>query len=84
MPTLPGRSTQMPVVIIPLVAWVIWHDHPAHPGRFIAQLTTSSPHPYVLVGDTLAEVQEQIPPGLRRFQREVADPPEVVELWLAE
>jgi hypothetical protein len=37
-----------------LVEWVVWYDHPAYPGRFIAQLATSSPLPYVLVRDTLA------------------------------
>ena len=66
-----------------LVGWVVWRDHPAHPGRFIAQLATGAPLPYVLVGDTLAEVQEQLPPGLTRYERAPADPPEVVELWVA-
>ena len=45
----------------PIVACVIWHDHPAHPGRYIAQLATEGPLPYVLIGDTLAEVQAQLP-----------------------
>ena len=68
----------------PIVAWVIWHDHPAHPGRFIAQLAAESPLPYVLIGDTLAEVQAQLPPGLARYGRQPVDPPEVVELWVAD
>jgi predicted Zn-dependent protease len=67
----------------PLVAWVVWYDHPANPGRFIAQLTTSSPLPYLLAGDTLVEVQEQLPPGLQRFERQPVHPPEVVEIWFA-
>jgi hypothetical protein len=66
-----------------LVAWIVWYDHPAHPGHFVAQLTTSSPLPYVLVGDTLAEVQGQLPPGLMRHHRQPEHAPEVVEMWLA-
>jgi hypothetical protein len=66
-----------------LVAWVVWHDHPAHPGRLIAQLTTSSPLPYVLLGNTLAEIQAQLPPGPERATRQPVDPPEVVEISLA-
>ena len=66
-----------------LVAWVVWQDHPAHPShRFIAQLATESPLPYVLVGETLAEVQAQLPSGLVRHGRQPVDPPEVVEIWL--
>jgi hypothetical protein len=68
----------------PLVAWAIWQDHPAHPNhRFIAQLVATSPLPYVLVGDTLAEVQAQLPPGLVRYDLGAVEPPEVVELWVA-
>lgn len=48
---------------------------------FVAQLTAASPLPYVLVGDTLAEVQEQLPPGLERSERQPADAPEMVEIW---
>jgi len=65
-----------------LVAWVIWHNHPVYPGRFIAQLATTSPLPYALIGDTLAEVQEQLPARLRRSERQPVDPPGVLEIWL--
>jgi hypothetical protein len=65
-------------------AWVICQDHPAHPDhRFIAQLTTERSLPYVLVGDTLAEVQAQLPPGLLRYGRGAVEPPEVIEMWVA-
>ena len=67
-----------------LVAWVVWKDHPAHPGhRFIAQLVTTAPLPYVLVGDRLAEVHEQLPTGLVRAHRQPTQAPEVIEMWLA-
>ena len=69
----------------PLVAWVIWYDHPAYPERYTARLvTTQEPLPYLLVADTLAGIQEQLPPGLVRYGRQPVDSPEVVELWVAE
>jgi hypothetical protein len=68
----------------PLVAWVVWHDHPAYPGQFIAQLVTAAPLPYVLTADTSAGVQEQLPPGLVRMERQPMYPPEVVEMRFAE
>jgi hypothetical protein len=37
----------------------------------------------VLVSDTLAEVQEQLPSGLVRSERQPVDPREVVEVWFA-
>ena len=49
-----------------LVAWVVWQYHSAYPHRFIAQLVTTSPLPYLVVGNTLAEVRAQLPPGLVR------------------
>ena len=66
-----------------LVAWVVWQDHSAYPGRFIAQLVTTSLLPYVLIGDTLVEVQAQLPPGLVRQNRQPGHAPEVVEVWFA-
>jgi hypothetical protein len=65
-----------------LVAWIVSYDDPAFPDRFIARLATTGALPYVLVGDTLAAVQEQLPVGLKRLARQPADPPEVVEIWL--
>jgi hypothetical protein len=49
-----------------LVAWIIMQDPPDYPGKFTARLATRGPLPYVLIGETLAEVQEQLPPGLVR------------------
>jgi hypothetical protein len=66
-----------------LVAWVVL----AYPGRYAARLATSdaapSPSPYLLLADTLAGIQEQLPPGLVRSGRMPVDPPEVVEIWFA-
>lgn len=58
----------------PIVAQVVMHDPPDHPGRFTARLMTRAQQPYVLVGDGLAELQEQLPPGLVRSERMPADP----------
>ena len=41
----------------------------------------SDPASYVLVSDTLAGRQAQLPPGLVRLERQLAEPPEVVEIW---
>ena len=38
-------------------------------------------HPYVLLSETLAGLQAQLPTGLTRAVRQPADPPEVVEVW---
>jgi hypothetical protein len=66
-----------------LVAWVVMWDAPAYPEQFIARLATNAVCPYVLVADTLAGVQAQLPPGLVRSERQPADPPDVVEIWFA-
>jgi hypothetical protein len=67
-----------------LIAWVVMWDPPGYPDRFIARLVTDVPSPYVLVANTPAGVQEQLPSGLVRSERQPADPPEVVEIWFAE
>jgi hypothetical protein len=67
-----------------LVGWVVMRDPPDYPDQFVARLMTDIPSPYVLVADTLAGVQEQLPHGLERINRRPIHPPEVVEIWLAE
>ncbi|MFL5281422.1 MAG: hypothetical protein ACJ8AW_10600 [Rhodopila sp.] len=69
-----------------LVAWVVLWDLPAYPERYAARLAASGrfPSPYLLLADTLAGIQEMLPPGLVRSERMPADPPEVVEIWFAE
>jgi hypothetical protein len=66
-----------------LVAWVVMWDAPGYPDQVIARLATKRLSPYLLLADTLAGVQEQLPPGLVRAERMLADPPEVVEIWFA-
>jgi hypothetical protein len=65
----------------PLVAWVVTRDAVAYPGEFVARLVTDAPTPYVLLAETLAGLEAQMPNGLIRTDRQPADPPEVVEVW---
>jgi hypothetical protein len=67
------------------VAWAVLWDLPAHPDRYAARLVTSgqAAWPYLLLADTLAEIQEMLPHGLVRSEPMPVDPPEVVEIWFA-
>ena len=66
-----------------LAGWIILRDPPEHPSRFVARLVTTHPTIYLMLADTLAELQAMLPPGLERSPRQPADPPEVVEVWFA-
>jgi hypothetical protein len=48
-----------------LVAWIVMWDPPGHPERFMAQLVTKAPCPYILIGDTLAKVKSSCRPAWR-------------------
>lgn len=63
--------------------WIVMQDLPDHPGKFVARFATERPTIYVLEADTLAEVQERLPPGLKRSARQPADPPKAVEIWFS-
>jgi hypothetical protein len=65
----------------PLLAWIVMRDQPEYPGEFVARLVTDVPTPYVLLADTLAGLQAQLPTDLVRSDRQPADPLEVVEVW---
>jgi hypothetical protein len=54
---------------------------PDYPGATLARLVTDAPTAYVLIGQTLAQVQAQLPPGLERSERQRSDPEAVVEVW---
>ena len=66
-----------------LFGWVVIKDPPDYRGKFTARLVTETQTSYVLVADTLAELQEMLPPDLERLLRQPADPPEVVEMWFS-
>ena len=63
--------------------WIIQHDPPEHPGKYVARFATAHPTIYVMQADTLAELQAMLPLGLVRSLRQPADPPEVVEIWFS-
>jgi hypothetical protein len=67
----------------PMVGWVVMRGLPAYSDKVVARLVTADQTAYVLIGDTLAEVQEQLPSGLERTLRQPSDPPEVVEVWFS-
>jgi hypothetical protein len=69
-----------------IVAWVVMWDLPAYPERYAAGPLTSGQalSPYMLLANSLAGIQEQLPPGLVRSERMTADSPDVVEIWLTE
>jgi hypothetical protein len=66
-----------------LFAWIVQHDPPEHPDKFIARLATAHPTVYIMVADTLAELQAMLPAGLMRSERQPGDPSEVVEIWFS-
>jgi hypothetical protein len=68
----------------PLVDWVVMRDPPDYPGKVTAWLITDGQSPYVLVADTLGEIQGALPPDLERTERQPADLPEVVEIRFTE
>jgi hypothetical protein len=67
----------------PVVGWIVMLD-PYYPERFVARLVTDVASPYVLVADTLAEVQGALPHGLKRLPRRPGDLADLVEVWFPE
>ena len=65
----------------PLFAWIVMRHLPEYPTAFVARLTTNAPRPYILVGNTLAEIHAQLPRGLERSDCQPSDPPVVMEAW---
>lgn len=47
-----------------LFAWIVQHNVPEHPRKFIARLTLEHPTIYVLVAETLAELHAMLPLGM--------------------
>jgi hypothetical protein len=66
------------------VAWVVMKEQVDYPDEFVARLVTDASTPYVLLADTLTGLQDQLPLGLARVERQPADPSDLVETWLTE
>jgi hypothetical protein len=67
-----------------LSGWIIEHNPPEHSGKYVARFATTQPTIYVMLADTLDELQAMLPPGLARSPRQPVDPPDVVEIWFSE
>lgn len=67
-----------------LFGWIVQNDPPEHPDKFVARFATDHPTIYVMVADSLAEIQAMLPAGLVRSERQPVDPPDVVEVWFGE
>ena len=53
------------------VGWIISQNPPAHPDKaLMARLVSTMPTPYVLLADTLADLQAMLPAGLERSDRQ--------------
>ena len=66
-----------------LSGWLVMRDPPDYPGRFSARLVTYRQTAYVMLADTLSELQAMLPVGLERSDPQPGEPPEVVEIWFA-
>jgi hypothetical protein len=55
----------------PLFAWIVMQSLPEHPGAFVARLVTDAPTPYILIAQSLVEIQASLPPGLTHSERGV-------------
>lgn len=66
----------------PLVGWAVMDGVSEYPGKLVGRMVTDMPSEYVLVADSLADLRAQLPPNLNRVERQAADPPNLVELWL--
>ncbi len=64
-----------------LFAWVVSRYQRGYPGKFVARLVTTAPTNSVLVGDTLGELQAQLPSGLQHSECLPVDPRDVIEVW---
>jgi hypothetical protein len=64
-----------------LLAWIVTVEPHEHRVRVAARLVASTPTPYLLLADSLADLREILPTGLERFERAPNDPPEVAEIW---
>jgi hypothetical protein len=65
------------------LAWFVMTGDGDHPKQAIARPVAAGRGalPSVLVAGSLGELRAQLPAGLVRCERQLADPPGVVEIW---
>jgi hypothetical protein len=64
------------------LVWKITEDGPGLAGVLLARLITDRATPYVLVAPSLKDPRIKLPPGLVRTDRQLADPLDVLEVWV--
>ena len=62
----------------PIAGWVVMRDPPDYPDKIIARLVTDRPTPCVLMAESLAELQAQLPSG---WSERDASRPTCRRLW---
>ncbi len=69
-----------------LPMWTVYSKPTDHPKKVVARmfltLPATAPTNLALIGDSLSEVREALPPGLHRLERNPCDEPQIVETWL--
>jgi hypothetical protein len=66
-----------------LPIWTVYKHPLDYPGKFVARCwDLDQPTGVVIVGDTLEWVRQRLPSGLHRMERNDADDPVIVEVWI--
>jgi hypothetical protein len=67
-----------------MLTWIVMEGDGDHPEGFLARPVTAGAGtlPCVLVADALAELRAKLPAGLVCSERQPADAPGVVEIWV--
>jgi hypothetical protein len=83
-----GYFTKLTARLQPrLPMWVIYRPPTREWGEsWVARMHVAFPQPrptrFVMTHDSLEELRAMLPPFLTRLTRNLADPPEIVEVWL--
>ncbi|WP_326430379.1 hypothetical protein VQ574_20810 (plasmid) [Stutzerimonas frequens] len=69
-----------------LSVWTVYRRPKDYPEQYVARRWIAAPHPTptedILIADDLKTLQEKMPPGLTRMQRQQCDDPVIVETWI--
>jgi hypothetical protein len=69
-----------------LPMWTVYRQPRDYPENYVARLFVTIPSPVAthvaIVADTLEELRKALPAGLLRLERQPADEPQIVEVWI--
>lgn len=69
-----------------LPMWTVYRQPLDHPDHYVARMFVTLPAPVAthvaIVADTLEELRQALPAGLLRLERQPADEPQIVEVWI--